>query len=99
VQDEIAALSAVDNVDAVAPPVPSFAIAAMASAGIVSEDWDVAPASTVAIFVVLRTDACADARRNRKDTTEKECMMVNVVDGQKIILNEPASRATSMETK
>jgi hypothetical protein len=98
VQDEIAALSAVDNVDAVAPPVPSFAIAAMASAGIVSEDWDVAPASTVAIFVVLRTDACADAR-NRKDTTEKECMMVNVVDGQKIILNEPASRATRMETK
>jgi hypothetical protein len=56
-QDEMAALSAADSVEAVAPPVPSFAIAAMASAGMVRDDWEVAPARTVAMLVVLRTEA------------------------------------------
>lgn len=57
VHDEIAALSAVLKMDAETPPVPSFAIAAMASAGIVREDCEVAAARTVAIFVVLKTEA------------------------------------------
>ena len=38
VQDEIADLSAAERVEAVDPPVPSFAMAAIASAGIVSVD-------------------------------------------------------------
>jgi hypothetical protein len=42
-----------------------LAIAAMAAAGIVREDWDVAPARTVAMLVVLRTEACAEASRER----------------------------------
>lgn len=65
VQLAIAALSAAVNVLAFTPPVPSFAIAAMASAGIVSDDWEVAPARTVAMFVVLRTEAWVDAMRER----------------------------------
>lgn len=50
VQDEIAALSAVLRVAALTPPVPSFAMAAIAAAGIVRELWLVAPARTVAMF-------------------------------------------------
>jgi hypothetical protein len=57
VHDAIAALSAALRLDALAPPVPSFAIAAIAAAGIVRELWDVAPARTVAMLVVLRTEA------------------------------------------
>jgi hypothetical protein len=57
IHDAIAALSAVLRVDAVAPPVPSFAIAAIAAAGIVRELWEVAPARMVAMLVVLRTEA------------------------------------------
>ena len=55
VHDAIAALSTALRVDAVAPPVLSFAIAAIAAAGIVRELWEVAPARTVAMLVVLRT--------------------------------------------
>lgn len=53
----MASVSAVVNVEALAPPVPSFEIAAMASAGTVRDDWEVAPARTVAMFVVLSTEA------------------------------------------
>lgn len=52
-----AAVSAALRDDAVAPPVPSFLMAANASAGTVRLLCDVAPARTVAIFVVLRTEA------------------------------------------
>lgn len=61
----MASFSAVVRVDAEAPPVPSLAIAAMASAGMVSELWDVAPARTLAMFVVLRMEAWVEARRER----------------------------------
>jgi hypothetical protein len=52
-----AAISAAVRVLAVAPPVPSFLIAAKAAAGTVREAWEVAPARTVATFVVLSTEA------------------------------------------
>jgi hypothetical protein len=62
VHDTIAALSTALRVDAVAPTVPSYAIAAVAAAGMVRELLEVAPARTVAMLVVLRTEAWADAR-------------------------------------
>lgn len=66
VQAEIAATSAVLREAALTPPVPSLLIAAKASAEIVSEDWEVTPARTVAMLVVLRTEAYeVDARRER----------------------------------
>jgi hypothetical protein len=57
VHDTIAALSTALRVDAVAPTVPSYAIAAVAAAGMVRELLEVAPARTVAMLVVLRTEA------------------------------------------
>ena len=62
----IAAVSAVLRVAAFTPPVPSFAMADIASAGMVRLLWEVAPARTVAMFVVLRTEAWVEARRERK---------------------------------
>jgi hypothetical protein len=59
VHDTIAALSTALRVDAVAPTVPSYAIAAVAAAGMVRELLEVAPARTVAMLVVLRTEAWA----------------------------------------
>ncbi len=66
VHEAMAAFSAVLRVDAEAPPVPSLAIAAIASAGMVRELWDVAPARTSAMFVVLSTDAWVEARSERR---------------------------------
>lgn len=63
----MAAMSAAESEEAVAPPVPSFAIAAMAAAGMVRVDWEVAPARTVAMFVVLKTEAWAVPRRKRRE--------------------------------
>lgn len=57
VHAEMAAVSAALRVEALAPPVPSFAIAAIASAGMVSVLGAVTPARTVAILVVLKTEA------------------------------------------
>ena len=54
---EMAAVSAALRVAALTPPVPSFTIAAIASAGMVSVLGAVTPARTVAILVVLRTEA------------------------------------------
>ena len=65
VQDEMADVSAALRLDAVAPPVPSLAIAAIAAAGMVRELWEVAPARTVAIFVVLKTEAWLIAKKQR----------------------------------
>lgn len=60
VQLLIAAISASVKAGAFAPPVPNLEMAAIAAAGMVREDWDFAPASTVAMLVVLRTDAAAE---------------------------------------
>lgn len=79
VQDEIAAFSAAVRVLALAPPVPSLAIAAMASAGIVRDDWEVAPARTVAMLVVLRTEAWAYARSERITMEVKDFILRLVV--------------------
>jgi len=57
VHEEIAATSAVLKEAEFTPPVPSFAMAAIASAGMVRELCDVAPARTVAMLVVLKTEA------------------------------------------
>lgn len=57
VHAEMAAVSAALSVAALTPPVPSLAIAAIASAGMVRDLWDIAPARTVAILVVLSTEA------------------------------------------
>lgn len=57
VHAEMAAVSAALRVAALAPPVPSFAIAAIASAEMVSVLGAVTPARTVAILVVLKTEA------------------------------------------
>lgn len=57
VHAEMAAVSAALRVAALTPPVPSFTIAAIASAGMVSVLGAVTPARTVAILVVLRTEA------------------------------------------
>lgn len=61
-----AAVSAALSVEAFAPPVPSFEIADIAAAGIVRALCAVAPARTVAISVVLKTDAWLDARNERR---------------------------------
>jgi hypothetical protein len=52
----------------------------MAAAGIVREDCEAAPARTVAILVVLRTDACAQAR---KQITKKEAKLFILNTGEK----------------
>ena len=64
----MAAVSAALSDAASAPPVPSLAMADMAEAGTVRVLCDFAPASTVAMFVVLKTEAWAEARRVRKTT-------------------------------
>jgi len=66
VQDEMADVSAALRLDAVAPPVPSLAIAAIAAAGMVRELWEVAPARTVAMFVVLKIEAWLIAKKGKK---------------------------------
>ncbi len=71
----IAALSAAVREAALAPPVPSFLMAARAAAGTVRELWDWAPARTVAMLVVLRTEAEAEERRARAAKREKETFM------------------------
>lgn len=71
----MAALSAALRVAALAPPVPSFAIAAWAAAEMVRDLWDVAPARTVAMLVVLRTDAWADAKRESSKMEVKVFMI------------------------
>jgi hypothetical protein len=57
----MAAVSAALRAAALTPPVPSFAIAAIASADMVSVLGAVTPARTVAILVVLKTEAWAEA--------------------------------------
>jgi hypothetical protein len=57
VHAKMAAVSAALRVAALASPVPSFAIAAIASAEMVSVLGAVTPARTVAILVVLKTEA------------------------------------------
>ena len=66
VHEVMAALSASVNVSAVTPPVPSFAMAALASAGMVRDDCEVAPSRTVAMLVVLRTEAEEVAARRAR---------------------------------
>lgn len=56
-QAAIAAVSEAVKVAALAPPVPSLEIAAIASVGMVRDDGAATPARTVATFVVLRTEA------------------------------------------
>jgi hypothetical protein len=53
----MAAVSAALRVAALTPPVPSFKIAAIASAEMVSVLGAVTPARTVAILVVFKTEA------------------------------------------
>lgn len=57
VQESIAAVSIALSFDAFVPPVPSFEMAVIAFAEIVRADCAVAPARTVAILFVLRTEA------------------------------------------
>ena len=64
----MAAVSVALSVAASTPPVPSLAMADMAAAGTVRVLCDFAPASTVAMLVVLRTEAWAETRRARKMT-------------------------------
>jgi hypothetical protein len=72
----MAAISAAPRVAAFAPPVPSLAMAAIAAAGMVRLLWDVAPARTVAMFVVLRTEAFVEASSERRTTEMYDFMIV-----------------------
>ena len=63
VHELMAAVSAALSFEALIPPVPSFAIAAIAAAGMVSTLGAVTPARTVARLVVLRTEAWAEASK------------------------------------
>lgn len=57
VHELMAAVSAALSFEALTPPVPSFPIAAIAAAGMVSTLGAATPARTVARLVVLRTEA------------------------------------------
>jgi hypothetical protein len=59
----MAAASAALRVAALTPPVPSFAIAAVAAAEMVSVLGADTPARTVAMLVVLKTEAWAEASK------------------------------------
>jgi len=63
VHAEMAAVSAAFKEAAFAPPVPSFAIAAIAAADMVRVLGAATPARTVAMLVVLKTEACVDASK------------------------------------
>lgn len=53
-----------------APPVPSLLVAVMAAAGMVRVLWDLTPARTVAMFVVLRTEVLLTAKRESRTRQE-----------------------------
>lgn len=73
----MAVLSAADKVEAFAPPVPVLAMAAMASAGMVSWLGAVTVARTSAMLVVLRTEALAEAKRDRRRTEAYDFMVAD----------------------
>jgi hypothetical protein len=85
VQLLIAALSASVKVAAFAPPVPNLEIAVMAAAGMVREDWDFAPASTVAMLVVLRTDAVAEPTMAKRIVDDIFIVVNCLIEGRKKI--------------
>ena len=76
----IAALSVLLSVLAFTPPVPSLVMAAMASAGTVRAAWSVAPARTVATFVVERTEAADTVAARREIEVAIENFIVGMSD-------------------
>jgi hypothetical protein len=98
------ALSAAVSILTVAPPVPSFLIAARASAGTVRDAWDLAAARTVAMLVVLRTEAAIVvekekiARSAMSEEREKGDFMVVVVPGEMLFKSEKGDGRIGLET-
>jgi len=95
VHAEMAAVSAASREAAFTPPVPSFAIAAIAAVEIVRVLGAATPARTVAILVVLKTEACVDA--NKESTTIENGFMVAVLRVRE--RDEVLERATKMKCK